>query len=327
MKKNILFVDTVAYKPYDFSTLEKEPLGGSEASLLRVAKYLVEQGHNVTVYQECRKRRARDGGALFAHSDTTFDYPDIVVHMRTAEMLPALSKEFNRAKHYIWHHDLGSAQLKDELEIYIGLKPNCIFVSDYHRHQWIDFIKGYTDKIELESSRTIYNPVCVDGVEVINPEDFNPYKLVFLSSPHKGLKQTLTVLDMLRERDKRFMLHLFNPGYLDCVGQSHPGIVYHGPLPQKEMLEKSKDALCLFTCNHIFPETFGLVHAEMASLGVPPIAHDFGATRELFGKEYTTDTRNHIAVIDKIIKWSLGERPRIEYRPKNDWKKEWDKII
>lgn len=303
---NILFIDLVAYKPYDYTTLKNEPLGGTEATVLRVARGLAKRGHNVTVYQGIRSRRTKQQGVLFAHEKTKFPYPDAVVHLRTGRQMEAYYPAFNRARHYVWHHDLGGQQIIDDIPAYKDFKPGLIFVSDFHKTQWLTALKGYDKSVTFRACEIIYNPVEVPDIRATKVD---PHKLVFLSSPHKGLQQTVHGLRELRKIDPKFTLHVYNPGYYDLELEEEEGVVLHGPRPQAAMLTQVSDALCLFTLNHTFPETFGLVHAECNAVGVPCIAHDFGATHEVLGPDQVLNTRDLPKVLQRVGAWSWGERP------------------
>jgi glycosyltransferase involved in cell wall biosynthesis len=128
---------------------------------------------------------------------------------------------------------------------------------------------------------TIYNPVD----ETLAPDDtpVDASKLVFFSSPNKGLDFTLDAFAALRERMPDLRLLVGNPGYK--AGRSTPlaGVEFLGALPQAAMHRQVRGALCTFFPNFVIPETFGLVFAESHALGTPVLTVDCGAALEVLG--------------------------------------------
>ena len=63
---NIIFADTT--RQYDGRSLESEPLGGTESSVIRLARELARRRHDVTVYSNCDAPIEHEGRALAADS-------------------------------------------------------------------------------------------------------------------------------------------------------------------------------------------------------------------------------------------------------------------
>ena len=109
-------------------------------------------------------------------------------------------------------------------------------------------------------------------------------KLVFLSSPNKGLKFTLDAFRASRRaRCPTCASIVGNPGYKTGQAARLEGVEYLGPQPQQRIHAEVRTALCTFFPNFVIPETFGLVFAESQALGTPVLTHDCGAAREVLG--------------------------------------------
>jgi glycosyltransferase involved in cell wall biosynthesis len=128
---------------------------------------------------------------------------------------------------------------------------------------------------------TIYNPV--DDTLEPNGSPIDDRKLVFFSSPNKGLKFTLDAFGELRRRMPDLRLVVGNPGYKIRRSTPMEGVEYLGPQPQHRIHGEVRTALCTFFPNFVFPETFGLVFAESKALGTPVLTHDCGAAAEVIG--------------------------------------------
>jgi glycosyltransferase involved in cell wall biosynthesis len=130
-------------------------------------------------------------------------------------------------------------------------------------------------------THTIYNPI--DDALAPDGSMVDPDKLVFFSSPNKGLKFALDAFRALRRRMPALRLVVGNPGYKVRKSADIEGVEYLGPQPQARMHQEVRTALCTFFPNFVIPETFGLVFAESNALGTPVLTHDCGAAVEVIG--------------------------------------------
>jgi glycosyltransferase involved in cell wall biosynthesis len=128
---------------------------------------------------------------------------------------------------------------------------------------------------------TLYNPVSDDLVPDGSPVDER--KLVFFSSPNKGLAFTLDAFRALRRRMPDLWLQVGNPGYKIRKSSAIDGVEYLGPQPQERIHKEVRGALCTFFPNFVLPETFGLVFAESKAVGTPILTCDAGAAAEIVG--------------------------------------------
>jgi glycosyltransferase involved in cell wall biosynthesis len=158
--------------------------------------------------------------------------------------------------------------------------------------------------------------------------DYDKNKLIYFSSPHKGLERTLALFPKLRAHG--FTLSIANPGYLPDAAINMDGVTVLGALPHAEVMKELQSSLCVLHLNDVFPETFGLVHAEANALGVPVLTSIKGANREiLMNHEQLVDVRDDEAVIRKLLGWRI-QRPvvkgRDEFRLSNVLT-EWEKLF
>src|SRR5207248_4965139 len=123
--------------------------------------------------------------------------------------------------------------------------------------------------------RRIYNPV--DDRLVPDGSPVDPTKLVFFSSPNKGLLFTLDAYRALRRSIPDLRLCVANPGYRQYPQARLVGVEWLGSLPHARIIAETRTALCTFSANFVIPETFGLVFAESRAVGTPVLTHDCGA--------------------------------------------------
>jgi glycosyltransferase involved in cell wall biosynthesis len=317
--KKYLFVDTVCPKPYDKGTLEAEGLGGTEATVIRVAEKLGESAE-VVVAQHCR-HSSIGGGSNVTYTPLKTHYLDekwdAVIALRTCLPLPVFRKKQPDTKLILWLHDLMTATFVPELQTLEWTQPTIVCVSKAHKTQVIETLRaiGCT---KIPRMTVVYNPIADDLKPDATPVDKN--KLVFFSSPHKGLDYALKTLAYARNLNPGFNLHVANPGYLatpDSVRSGADfGIVNVGVLPHHKAMEHVRSALCVFYPNHVFPETFGLVFAEANAVGTPVLTHPIGAAHEVLDHPcQMVDTRNTKVLIDRLMAWYNGARPVVRGKP------------
>jgi glycosyltransferase involved in cell wall biosynthesis len=128
---------------------------------------------------------------------------------------------------------------------------------------------------------TIYNPVADELVPDGTAVDSN--RLVFFSSPNKGLNFALDAFAAVRRAIPTLRLSVANPGYKADRVARLAGVEPLGALPQARVHAVVRSALCTFFPNFLIPETFGLVFAESHALGTPVLTVDCGAALEVLG--------------------------------------------
>lgn len=315
MNKDILIYDGVCPKPYTLQTLKDEPMGGTEATILRVAEALHDKGYYPVLEQRNRTIFEDSGGVAFVPLGYSVHLnPKVVITLRDAGHYLSNKVRFPKAKHYLWLHDVASGDYGLHLRMHLkGQEGTLVTVSDWHRTNVRENLSDASLYGSLRVKR-VYNPLGSDVVKDAQPAYHNN-KLVYFSSPHKGLDQVLQMFGYLRNIDPKFELYIANPGYYANKTDLPPGVINLGALTHNKVLDHVRSALCVFYPNQVFPETFGLVYAEANAVGTPVIAHPIGSAREvLMHPHETPDCRDYKAVIDRVIKWSKGERPIVSAR-------------
>jgi glycosyltransferase involved in cell wall biosynthesis len=333
--KVLLIVDGTCPKPYDPGTFAAEGMGGTEATVIRIAEglaatglfnVLVEQHNRSVMYSNLEGFENNYRRACYVPPETA-DRADYVISLRYPPLLALMQKRFPNARHYLWNHDLlipDYAQQMVELSNYTA-----VAVSNYHKTQMQTVLapQGYTGQFPV---KVVYNPIADDLVPDETPIDRN--KLVWTSSPHKGLDYALAIFRNLRNFNPDFRLHIANPGYLPSSDTQDDGVVSLGSLRHSDVIKEVRNSLCLFYPNASFPETFGIVLAESNAVGVPVLTHPIGAATEvLYHPSETLDCRNPKSVIDRVMAWHSGNRPKVKANPKfrlsaviQSWKRLFD---
>jgi glycosyltransferase involved in cell wall biosynthesis len=329
----ILFFDWTCQQPYDTRTLQQHAMGGTEASITRIADALdafVIQHNRTEAYGRYRPPQRISG---ITH----------VVLNRDSRALPRIRELYPRARVYLWVHDQlnpGSKRgrrLASTAALLREMSVTVICVSDSQRRGVEETLR----RIQVDDrvrARTIYNPV--DDALAPDGSPVDERKLVFFSSPNKGLKFTLDAFRALREQMPDLRLVVGNPGYKIRKTTEIAGVEYLEPQPQERIHAHVRTALCTFFPNFVLPETFGLVLAESKAVGTPVLTHDCGAAGEVLAdpqqtlpvtfaqRAYETLLRDlsprwrsaparlaaRLGLFDRYVEriraWRNGERPR-----------------
>lgn len=318
--QELLFIDAAAPTAYDERSPEEGGLGGTESTVLAVAMGLAECGARVTVAQSKRAEvRESTRGLCFTPFDpkrATFESaPDAVVLVRAYKLLPRLRRAFPATRLFLWLHCDPGRHRRDLGQRARQSSARLIAVSNYHR----DRLRAHLRRFDGSSSEAVPievvpNPLPDDLRPDATPVD--PTKLLFASSPHKGLDQVLACFAHVRRSMPDLRLWIANPGYLPSEENWARGTVPLGSLRQRELVAHMRSALCLFYPQSRFAETFGLVIAEANAVGTPVLAHAIGAAPEVVANadEEIVGT-DPDAVLARLERWRQGARPVVSLRP------------
>ncbi len=268
----IVFYDPICPVPYSKESLERGGLGGSEGCVVRIAEAL-----NACVVQHCRDRPEGRYRPPFAAT-----HVEHVVVLRDARAVQDVRRRFPNARIHVWLHDLaapGSTRAKWLSKSDASLRgATLVCVSDFLHARIAAIVEGLASAGEVKI-RTIFNPIADDLGPA--PEAVDENRLIFLSSPNKGLGYALTAFEVLQEALPGLRLFIANPGYRELRTHEFPGVFWLGKLPHAQAMAYVRTSFAVFMPNLLLPETFGLVYAEANAVGTPVLAHDVGAAREV----------------------------------------------
>ena len=326
MHKNILLLDPDCPWEYTHNTLEEKPMGGTEATVIRLMRELAKRGHKVVLAQGARGWAAAGPKRLeykpfrLHRLNHLMEAPDAVILLNTPKLLKKARKAFPEAKLYLWMHCFPGKRRRKMINKYVvGANAHIITVSDTLRQHVYSCLKRYPEygrhsrtNGRLAPVQTIYNPV----EDSLQPDGkaVDPSKLVFFSSPHKGLEQVLEGFKAVRKEFPHLRLCLANPGYWPMPENLPEDAVEDlGSLLHADVIEHVREAFCVFYPQSRFKETFGLVFAEANAVGTPVITHEEGAAREvLTNKDQLVDVRDTRQLVEKLRSWIEEGRPAVE---------------
>lgn len=328
---NILIVDPKCPEPYDNNSNKTHGLGGTESTIIKIANQLANT-HTVVITQHNRvvsysPRESLHFTAPF-QEHTYIKSPDVIIFVQMIEgIIGQLTFKYPKAQKILWLHNYVGEEIGISMRDIAIFNVEIVCVSELHKNHTLAKIKNtfirrlYFTYIRRIKVHYVYNPI--DAAMVPDGTQVDNNKLVFLSSPHKGIENVIRLFSVAKMSPglENLTLYIANPGYrsdYDSSSLQAGSIVNLGSLPQHLAITHVRSALCVFYPQSKRPETFGLVYAEANAVGTPVLAHDFGSAREILGnQEQILDCNDDSKVIETLKSWCLnGKRPHVEANPK-----------
>ena len=316
----ILFYDPLTPSVYDAATPLARALGGTEATVIRVAEALKER-HDVFVAQHCRlaSQDQRGPGVNYISFETTRQLsPDVVILLRQYRMTEEVARLFPKARRYLWLHNMPSRELYSARDAMLKHGYQVIAVSQFHRAAIERRMRGgwlrrlFPSQKNPIPIKVIYNPIA-DSLRA----DATPVKresLLFMSSPQKGLAQTLKMFEAVQRQYPEYELLIANPGYSRMELILPKQARFLGALPHQQVIQQLREVFCVFYPQTERVETFGLIYAEANAVGTPVLAHDAGAAREVLSDAGQLVNGHQLSsVLDKLTEWRQ-KRPQLAAR-------------
>lgn len=269
-----------ATSDWDENTLAVTGHGGSETACIEVARWIRKKtGRGVKVFQQRKKREVMPSGVEYLPVSELLGYlRNIEPH---AHIAWRHSVKMTNAISYVWCHDL-QCQGAQQAENY----DKIVALSEFHKNYLIETNGVKEDKIVL-------------GFNGINPDDFTepaekiPTKVIFSSSPDRGLIQAIDIVKKARELagGLDITLHCFygfenmrKAGQNEWADQiekkikENSFVTHHGQVPKKTLVKHFKEAAVWLYPND-FIETYCITAIEALCAGAWPIVRDMGALK------------------------------------------------
>lgn len=286
-------------KNWDEDSLATRGLGGSETAVIHLARALHDvTGLRVRVFNE-REATWERNGVSYEPLSTMYGYfreklPKVHIAWRHNHRLTA-------APTYLWCHDLN--YLAPEQGHHF---TKVLALSDFHK-AWLH----NTYAVPLEKIAVTRNGI--DPKRYQGPADSaflekNPFKVIYSSSPDRGLDRAIRVMDHVVKEIPQAELHCYY-GFngmlahglnaevqrLQAMIAERPWVKFHGNVTQERLTEEFKTAAVWLypTC---FLETFCITAIEALCAGVYPVVRKFGALPDTLS---FASERHMAAVIDR----------------------------
>lgn len=275
-------VFTVPMAVYEFDELIEKTrgVGGSEIALIEMAKHM----HQIS------KRKV----IVFTPRLGETVMPSGVIYRPAADMQEYFATH-KPALHIAWRHNLKITDAKTLLWSHDLITPNGNLVS-YDKYLCLsEFHSGFVQSmlgVPADKIAVVGNGIRPELFKKIDLSKKNPNKVVFCSSPDRGLIQAINVMEAARVYLPNLELHCFygldnlRKGGMNELADSiqkeidsRHWVHMHGNLKQADLLAHYESAVA-WLYSTVFQESFCISALETACSGVYPIVRKYGALPE-----------------------------------------------
>ena len=308
----IAIVDPCCARGYAPASLLAGGLGGTEATVIRVATVLARDARILHFQNGRTQAEETAAGSLRPLAEAY--RPGVagtLIVINAWKVARKLRKAHPEARIILWLHIHPGRHNRPMAQALAAAGVEVICVSASHARSLRSFL---SDGPPLRIGH-IYNPIAPGLVP--DGTRYDPTRLLFASSPHKGLDQVFARFRAARAAMPDLTLAVADPGYLAWdTGPVPAGVTFLGPLPHAALIAQMRRALCLFYPQTRFAETFGLVMAEAQAVGLPVLAHDaIGSNAEVVADpDQILDAADEGRIIDRLRLWRRA-RPVVTGNP------------
>jgi len=299
-------------KNWDEDTLKTVGLGGSETAVIHMARHLHEKtGLKIRVFND-RQGISEKENVSYEPISEMYQY------FRAKAPLLHLAWRHNirltPAPTYLWCHDLGYLGAENAPQF-----DGVLALSEFHQN-WLTHIVGI-DKTKIIPTKNGIDPTRFQGIEEIEKV---PRKIIYSSSPDRGLEQVLAVMDLVYNKHPGVELHIFygldnmramgkvqEVEHYEKLLSSRPYIRNHGNVTQAELTRHFAES-CIWLYPTTFLETYCITAIEALCSGTYPVVRKYGALpdtlkmAEVAGMASVLDTQDPMVFAQEVSDALVG---------------------
>lgn len=349
---NVYLYAPNSFEPWDHRNPDDPGIGGSETAVVELSRRLAARGHDVTVYATVRDDTDDDGPVRWRPlEDANPRRPGLWIICRSPKSLDLFER---RSDQQIW------LQCQDTIyteatgggnitEARAAKLDHVLALCTEHARYIASVYPFLADKIVRSS-----NGIKTDAMESLHVPTRDPYRLIWASSPDRGLESTLKVFNRAREFEPRLSLHVcYGWDNIDKLIAQHgehgpwarekrkildlcgPGVVLRGRLGQRALWREYLQAGLWVYCT-AFTETSCITCMEAQALGAIPIYTPIWALTENVGHGISIEGQNsdalvqarYVAAILRLVRDPrLAEHIRTEMMPWALQRFDWDHVV
>jgi len=259
-------------------------IGGSETQVILLSREFSKLGYKVKIYNKCKKRHL-DGGYDVEYipfqnfnDDSKSIFYDYFIASR---YLDCFDISFRSGKNYAMIHDIFLIMGgRDQKDVKLDKIDNYFALSNRHKKFVSEHHSIPLDRIKVTSNGLDFSRF--DSEEV--PER-DPFKLIYSSSPDRGLE---LLLDLFPKIDERAHLHIYygfenfkDQKYIEKMmnkikelNKEKERVFYHGRIGQDE-LAKQFQTSAIWAYPTFFEETYCITALEAMAGGAVVLSSEF----------------------------------------------------
>jgi len=330
---DIVFTCIPGSHPYEFDdeVYSQRGIGGSETALVEVATWLSKLTHRrIIVFNTRETAKVMPSG----------------VEYRPAQNMHEYFKLYKPGVHIAWRHNVKITDAPTYLWCHDLHTPGAETHKNYVKHLCLsEFHKNYVQVLQKIPSDKIY--ITRNGVNADRFKGFvakNENKVVFASSPDRGLDRAILIVEEARKEKPDLELHAYygmdnmkkmggafgeKAKMLEEMISTRPWVKFHGNVDQKTLAKEMKEAViwlypanfietyCITALEAMYAGCFGLVREIGALKNTVRPFHDRGWAKLLFMDASTDEERKVwakelVSAIDRKA-WTQIDMSQMDY--------------
>lgn len=258
-------------------------VGGSETAVIELAKEMHKaSGKRVIVFNPRHTENSFDGVEYVpvAKANEYFSKYEPSMHIAWRH-----AYKLTKAPSYVWSHDLITPGVDN-----VAAYDKVLCLSESHKKFLTAMVPVPDDKVMV--ARNGINPAAFNDLVLTK----NPNKVVYASSPDRGMDRAMLVMDQVVKEVPDAELHLYygfdnmlkmgmnaEVDRLMAMIKERPWVHLHGNLQHKALVKELCTATVWLYPTH-FMETFCITALEMLACKVYPVVRKFGALQTTLAK-------------------------------------------
>lgn len=304
--KSICFFTQPIPEAWHPKTLAVSGSGGAELCIMNLAPMFEADGWRVVVFGTPGENRGVYNNVEYWNTEEYVSQEKFKVLVSSRSVLPFLEKP-NADASLLWMHDVN---IGPDAGQFMGIPDKVIGLTQWHSQH---LQKLYN----IDPNRMTVIPNGVDLKRFpISEWNNDPNKLIYSSSPDRGLEQLISLWGFIKKRYPDIELHIYygwhmidkivdhykdlgnNPQsehlknfkakilhHIDHLGGEEAGIFQHGRVNQ-DILAKAMMNSNIWPYPTQFAETFAITAIEMQAAGVIPVTSNLAALTETVAPFY-----------------------------------------
>lgn len=291
-KETICIYTGPAWERWTVNNINTTGIGGSETCAALLAKEFYLRGYRAVIIGDCLGMEGVIDGVEYIHHTRwdAFKATNYIDYFISSRRVGPLGHPIKNGKNYVWSHDIFIPEAVNQKLPHIEKVNKFICLSPWHVQFFSQHHQIPTSKIYIQG-----NGLDISRYATYNPSMKDPYRLIYSSSPDRGLLTLLKQFSILKKNYPQLNLHIYygffnwksaieqrkNPNELEHLRQieeylKQEGVVYHDRVSQKELAEaQMQSALWVYPTE--FNETYCITAIEAMMAGAVPVCTNLAA--------------------------------------------------
>jgi protein O-GlcNAc transferase len=338
------------FERWDYRNPMGAGIGGSETAHIEVAERLAKRGHKVISYtplpNDIKRGEKYNGVLWYDLKDAKFYKDGIWIIYRSPKTFDKFSKDHPGQKVWLVMQDTVYPDLTEER----ALKCNVYFaLCTTHVNVTKNDHPEIADRVGLSQ-----NGIRTQVIRNLEPEVRDPHRMMYASSPDRGLMNLLKMFPEIKAKEPKASLHVFygfdniekvvDPNSpIDELGSTvndfkrklkQEGVYWHGRTGQMELYKEwLKTGVWAYPTR--FSETSCITSMEAQALGAMPVTNPFWALKDnimsgtLIDGDPSFNGLTRGRYIDEIVYWMNNATDGIRERmiTQAQARFDWDKVV